>query len=286
MIKNFIALFLVCLPVVAGAAPRDPRVGALGMANSNRFAPAPARDRAANIMSKNQLTTPDVSISTTQDRSPSIQDVSNVPPFKPAAEEDKKDSREAERAACLNNNIGVGNTFVWASRYSNTNNYATMQEDTENPENNVCFAKVDIRSTDSRINLSDIASRYFQWGTVVNCGSWVDESMLEQRILDAKKKNRTWATVGGAVGGAAVGVGSMELFGNRLIGGKVEGQKALQNTELLRSQMLVLKKNNDSRLTSIMNDLKKLKEQCDKFKNPADMPDECTQYNYDALLSI
>ena len=288
MIKGFIALFLVCLPVVVGAAPRDPRVGALGMANSNRFAPAPTQDRAANIMSKNQLTTPDVSISTTQDRSPSIQDVSNVPPMKPAAEENKKDSREAERAACLNNNVGVGNTFVWASRYSNTGNYATMQEDVENPENNVCFAKVDIKSTDPRINLSDMKSRYFQWGEVVNCGSWLDESMLEQRILDAKKKSRTWATVGGAVGGAAVGVGSMELFGNKLIGGKVEGQKneKLSATELLRSQLLVLKKSNDSRLTTIMNDLKTLKEKCEQFKNSAETPDECTKYNYDALLNI
>ncbi|MBR4806354.1 MAG: hypothetical protein IKZ64_00870 [Alphaproteobacteria bacterium] len=286
MIKSFIALFLVCLPVVAGAASRDPRVGALGMANSNRFAPAPTQDRAANIMSKNQLTTADVSISTTQERSPSIQDVSNIPPLKPAAEETKKDSREAERAACLNNNIGVGNTFVWASRYSNTGSYATMQEDVENPENNVCFAKVDIKSTDARINLSDMKSRYFQWGEVVNCGSWLDENMLEQRILDAKKKNRTWATVGGAVGGAALGVGSMELFGNKLIGGKVEGQKALQDTELLRSQLLVLKKNNDSRLTTIMNDLKSLKEKCEQIKNPSEKPEECTKYNYDMLLNI
>ncbi|MBO4745660.1 MAG: hypothetical protein J5613_01140 [Alphaproteobacteria bacterium] len=286
MIKSFIALFLVCLPVVAGAAPRDPRVGALGMANSNRFAPAPTQDRAANIMSKNQLTTADVSISTTQERSPSIQDVSNIPPLKPAAEETKKDSREAERAACLNNNIGVGNTFVWASRYSNTGSYATMQEDVENPENNVCFAKVDIKSTDARINLSDMKSRYFQWGEVVNCGSWLDENMLEQRILDAKKKNRTWATVGGAVGGAALGVGSMELFGNKLIGGKVEGQKALQDTELLRSQLLVLKKNNDSRLTTIMNDLRSLKEKCEQIKNPSEKPEECNKYNYDMLLNI
>ena len=46
-------------------------------------------------------------------------------------------NREKEKQACISNNIGVGNTFVWASRYSNTANYATMVEDVENPENNV-----------------------------------------------------------------------------------------------------------------------------------------------------
>ena len=55
--------------------------------------------------------------------------------------------------------------------------------------------------------------------------------------LDARKSGRTWATVGGAVGGAGLGVGIMELFGNRLIGGKVMGQKSLDEVELLYSQM-------------------------------------------------
>ena len=135
------------------------------------------------------------------------------------------DMREKEREACIRNNIGVGNTFVWASRYSDINNYATMVEDVEHPENNTCFVLVDLKSTDSNINLSDIKGKYFEMGRNIACGSWVNESDIEKRILDAKKKNRTLATIGGAVGGAAVGVGSMELFGNRLIGGAVMGQK-------------------------------------------------------------
>ena len=289
MVKYFMALFFACLPVLAGAAGgRDPRAAApLGLANGNKFGPSSDR---AGIMSKNQLTTPDVSISTsgtpTMDRSPSIKNDEVVPPM-PKAEEPKKNNREAERNACLNNNIGVGSTFVWASKYSNTGNYATMLEDVENPENNVCYAKVDMKSTDSRINLSDIKSRYFQWGEVVNCGSWVDEDMLRQRILDAKKSSRTWATVGGAVGGAAVGVGAMELFGNKLIGGAVEGQKALADTDLLRSQLLVMKKNGDSRYTAFQSDLRKLKEQCDKFKKTGEqMPTECSSFDFDVLLSI
>ena len=60
---------------------------------------------------------------------------------------------------------------------------------------------------------------------------------MQKRVLDARKSARTWATVGGAVGGAGLGVGVMELFGNKLIGGAVEGQKALTTNELLYSQM-------------------------------------------------
>lgn len=285
MIKNFIALFFAFLPIVAGAAGggRDPRIAALGQPNGNRF--GATQDRAG-IMSKNQLTTPDVSISTSVDRSPSIKADGVVPPV-PVAEV-KKDNRETERAACLNNNIGIGNTFVWASRYSNSGSYATMQEDTENPENNVCFVKVDLKTTDSRIDLSDIPSRYFQWGETINCGSWVDEEDLKQRILDAKKKGRTLATVGGAVGGAALGVGSMELFGNRLIGGKVEGQKNknLSETEVLRSQLLAMKKNNDARYPKFMAELKNLKDQCDKLHKFGGTAEDCDRFDYDVLLNL
>ncbi|MBO4480103.1 MAG: hypothetical protein J5742_00570 [Alphaproteobacteria bacterium] len=287
MIRYVIALFLAVLPVVAGAADggRDPRVGALGLPSGNRF--APAQDRAG-IMSKNQLTTPDVSISTSGgvDRSPSIKADGVVPPV-PVAEV-KKDTREAERAACLNNNIGIGNTFVWASRYSNSGSYATLQEDTENPENNVCFVKVDIKTADSRIDVSGLPSRYFQWGETINCGSWLDEADLKQRILDAKKSGRTLATVGGAVGGAALGVGSMELFGNKLINGKVEGQKNknLSETEVLRSQLLAMKKNNDSRYSKFVEDLKKLKAQCDQLRKYGGTSDDCDRFDYDVLLSL
>lgn len=273
--KRIVAVLFVALPFAAFAADaRDPRVGTTSMVNA-KFMPAQNR---AMVASKNQLTTPDISLS----RSPSIKDddVGAAFPKNP-----DKDKRDAERAACLNNNIGIGNTFVWASRYSNTANYATMQEDIENPENNVCFVKVDLKSADSRISLADIPSKYFQWGEMINCGSWVDEEMLKQRILDAKKTGRTWATVGGAVGGAAVGVGSMELFGNKLIGGKVEGQKALEGTALLRSQLLTLKNKDDSRYHTFVTNLKLLKEACDKFKaSGGTLPDECTEF--ESLMDI
>ena len=277
--KGFFTVLFMVVPVVAAAdAGRDPRVGMVG----GRVAPVPQAKVA--VMSKNQITTPDVSLSTNLERSPSIKDDSG----KGGAampKEPEKDKRDAERMACLNNNIGVGNTFVWASRYSNTNNYATMQEDVENPDNNVCFVKVDLKSSDSRINLSDVQSRYFQWGETINCGSWVDEEMLTQRILDAKKKGRTWATVGGAVGGAAIGVGSMELFGNKLIGGKVEGQESLQGTALLRSQLLTFKNKQDSRYTTFKTKLSALQQACDDLKDVGEsLPDECEEF--ESLLDI
>lgn len=148
------------------------------------------------------------------------------------------DMREAERNACINNNIGVGNTFVWASRYSDTSNYANMVEDFEHPENNVCFVRVELNSTnESRIKVSDIEPRYFMWGEPIKCGSWVSKKEMENRILEARKGARIGGIVASTVGGLGLGVGAMELFGNRLIGGKVEGQKGVDEKELYKAQL-------------------------------------------------
>ncbi len=176
----------------------------------------------------------------------------------------KKDMREKERGACIANNIGIGNTFVWASRYSNLNNYSTMVEDVENPENNTCFVKVEMKSNDARISVADVPVKYYEMGQSITCGAWADYDVLKKRILDAKKSARTWATVGGAVGGAAVGVGAMELFGNKLIGGAVQGQRALEGDELLRSQLAVLKKDNEAEYKKFMRHLRDLKDECAK----------------------
>jgi len=190
-------------------------------------------------------------------------------------EPEKPDMREKEREACIRNNIGVGNTFVWASRYSDTNNYATMVEDIEHPENNTCFVRVELKSSDAKVDLSDISGRYFEMGRNITCGSWVDEDMLEKRILDAKKNARTWATVGGAVGGAALGVGSMELFGNKLINGAVEGQKSkhLSETERFRSYLLTL---DGAERNSLISYFKQMDENCSKWRDEyGTSPEEC-----------
>ncbi len=134
---------------------------------------------------------------------------------------------KAKKAACLNNNIGIGNTFVWASRFGDTTNYATMVEDVEKPENNTCFVKVTLKSNDDKIQIADaVANRYYEWNNDITCGGWIDEGKMRQTILDAKKTGRALTVASVAVASAGVGVGAMELFGNKLIGGKVEGQKS------------------------------------------------------------
>lgn len=202
--------------------------------------------------------------------------------MKPA---EKKDMREKEKLACTSNNIGIGNTFVWASRYSNLGSYATMIEDVEEPENNICFVKVELKSTDPRISVADIPSKYYEMGEIITCGTWANEKTLEDRILDAKKSARTWATVGGAVGGAAVGVGAMELFGNKLIGGAVQGQKQFKegSIELLRSQLAVLKKDNEAEYKRFMRYLRELRTECANpiWKDPKAVeykPEVCEDY--------
>lgn len=178
--------------------------------------------------------------------------------------EEIKDMREAERNACINNNIGIGNTFVWASRYSDTSNYANMVEDVENPQNNVCFVRVELQSDDeSRVKVSDIAPKYFMWGEAIECGSWVDAQEMEKRILDARKGARIGGIVASTVGGAGLGVGAMELIGNTSIKGW-KGQKELEGTELYSSQILTLKNSkkaeDNARADEIVKNLKTIKE--------------------------
>lgn len=176
--------------------------------------------------------------------------------------ETEVDRREAERNACVNNNIGVGNTFVWASRYSNTVDYASMTEDIEHPENNVCFVRVELKSDDAKISVSDVPAKYFMWGENIECGSWANEKEMEKRILDAKKGARIGGIVASTVGGAGLGVGAMELFGNRLIDGKVMGQKSskLSKEELYVSQLNVLRKQNKLEYDNIVDALRILSE--------------------------
>lgn len=193
-----------------------------------------------------------------------------------------KDNRDKEKRACISNNIGVGNTFVWASRYSNTANYSSMIEDVEEPDNNTCFVKVELKSDDAKISVADFPTKYYEMGHNIACGEWVDYNMLKERILDAKKSARTWATVGGAVGGAAVGVGAMELFGNRLIDGAVQGQKSskLSELELLESQLAVLKAEDVSTYNNFIKYLGELKCACNSsvWTSDEQKPDECDEY--------
>ena len=201
-----------------------------------------------------------------------------APVTEPQGKEQQDDVIEKARRTCLSNNIGVGNTFVWASRYSNLSEYSTMVEDIDTPENNTCFVRVGLVSDDERIDLSDIEDKYFEMGKTITCGSWVAEEEMRQRILDAKKKVRVWSTVGASVGGAALGVGAMELFGNKLLGkgiSSVEGQKGLQGAAQKRSQLLVLQKENKASYDTVIANLKDLKTQCNGLPDCADVDTNC-----------
>ena len=88
----------------------------------------------------------------------------------------------------------------------------------------------------------------------------------------------------GAVGGAAVGVGAMELFGNSLIKGAVEGQKDLEGLELLESQLAVLKKDNEAEYNRFIKYLGDLKCACDVWPDASKKPAACTEYEYAFVL--
>lgn len=301
--KKFVSAFVLSLFVMpVWAAPYGAAAQGRGRAEKSMTAKmVPQSDlqmERAGVASKNQISamailTPETavakksSVKVDADLSDKL-DVNLAVNPEQMVSVDKKDMREKEKGACQANNIGVGNTFVWASRYSNLNSYSTMVEDVENPENNTCFVKVEMKSNDSKIGVSDVPVKYFEMGQNITCGAWADHDVLKQRILDAKKSTRTWATVGGAVGGAAVGVGAMELFGNKLIGGAVQGQKNLQGVELLRSQLAVLRKDNEQEYKKFISYLRvlktecgtehvskaddvELKNMCDEFKNVFDL---------------
>ena len=278
--RNLFIMFAIASVVVPawGAMPASSR-GRASMANQME-----ARAVSKKYIN-NMATTNVVPADTTV-----VAEAPTVVPDVVEKEEKTKDMREREKAACIQNNIGVGATFVWASKYSNSADYNSMIEDVEFPENNVCFVKVGLKSNDSRINVSDIPTKYFVMGENITCGEWANEQTLKNRILDAKKKGRTWATVGGVVGGAGIGVGAMELFGNKLIGGAVEGQVYIKEekgeTELLCSQMKVLHQEKSSKYNDIRDSLTELKKYCDDASAWPDgvVSDDCKEFDYDALL--
>lgn len=197
-------------------------------------------------------------------------------------EEKPKDLRAEEKQACLAGNAGLGNVFVWASRYSVGSDYSTMVEDVKKPENNACFVRVEISSNDAKINVSDMPAKYFEVGKEVECGEWVDKSVLKKRILSAKKTARVWGTVAASVGGAGLGVGAMELFGNRLIGGAVEGQKELSGAALLISQIKTLEKKDKDTYQKFVTNLRELRDACKNIGNAQNVDEgiqsKCAEY--------
>ena len=183
---------------------------------------------------------------------------------------------DTQRDICVSNNIGLNNTFVWAAQNSATNSYATMIEDVTNPENNACFARVDIGHKNKDVSVKGLDSRYFKMGNSVVCGSWLNRDMLEKNVLDGLKQNRTFGTVAAVVGGMGVGVGVMEAFGNRLIGGKVLGQKALEGQAQILSLLAVLKKDSVVEYQHVVDAIKSLNKACkETWADSKCKPDAC-----------
>lgn len=269
------AISMMLAPAFAAAPNMTPATGRGRVSMANQMMAAPRAVMSPNQIQAMAAQPEKIAVSETfaEDK------LAITPPeMKPA----EKDMREREKRACLQNNIGIGNTFVWASRYSNLGSYSTMIEDIEEPDNNTCFVKVELKSDDPKINVADVPSKYYEMGRDITCGEWANYDTLKSRILDAKKSARTWATVGGAVGGATVGVGAMELFGNQLIGGKVMGQKDLEGLERLESQLAVLKKDNEVEYNRFIKHLGDLKCACKSsvWTSDEQKPDACKEYEY------
>ncbi|MBO4672156.1 MAG: hypothetical protein J5608_00700 [Alphaproteobacteria bacterium] len=266
--KKYLSLLVLCLFVMPAFGAGRSMVGTSSARSS--IAPAAARSAATNTSAAKTAT------ATTAAQESSTDETTEQKP--------EPVNRDAEKLACLSNNIGMGNTFVWASRDSNTSNYSTMIEDTEHPENNVCFVLVNMRTDDARINISDIQPHYFQWGQAVTCGSWVDEEKMKDRILDAKKKARVWGTIGGSVGGAGLGVGAMELFGNKLIGGKVMGQKQYEeySVDWYRVKANELMQKDPSEYDRFVDLIADLKKEC----TGASVDAKCNDKKYKTLMQL
>ncbi len=289
-ILPILTVFMAATSAIAAAPSMAPATGRGRASMSNQMMAAPrtvaSKGQISNMAYQNEKVASDNAGTVAkpdQDATDDDKLAVTPPEMKPA----EKDLREREKRACLQNNIGIGNTFVWASRYSNLGNYSTMIEDLEEPDNNTCFVKVELKSDDAKINVSDIPSKYYEMGNNITCGEWAEYDTLKSRILDAKKSARTWATVGGVVGGAAIGVGSMELFGNKLIGGAVEGQKDLDGLELLQSQLAVLKKDNENEYNRFIKYLGDLKCACENsgWTSGDDKFPACKEYEYAFSLS-
>ena len=160
-IISFVAVLAVCSPAVA----LTPAAGRGRNAASNQMMAAPRATASVNQLNTAAVMNAGasaVAVATT-DKSSVRVDATTTNVSTTPTEEEQKDMREKEKAACTMNNIGIGNTFVWASRYSNLNNYASMVEDIDEPDNNTCFVRVEMRSDDSKISVSDIPALLYSF---------------------------------------------------------------------------------------------------------------------------
>ena len=146
-----------------------------------------------------------------------------------------------EQNICLSNNNGGikgaldnGSTFMWVKLKSNKipKNYnmrgLTTKQFTASNDlyGSFCRARITVTSDDRAIQeeLGDKATAYFAVGDSFTCGSWIDNKTLEKITKQVGEKARkdagegstkekiayAWATVGGALGGGAIGTALTE----------------------------------------------------------------------------
>ena len=172
-----------------------------------------------------------------------------------------------EQNTCLaQNNGGIvganenGSTYLWVKLKSNKipKDYASKGLQTKNyvTSNDLygsfCRARVTVTSDDKAIQdvLSDKATAYFAVGDTFTCGSWIDQKTLdkitaavgEQAAKEAGKGSAkekaalAWSTIGGALGGGALGFFGMDAIQTKggSLGGLLDG-KGISKTQAAES---------------------------------------------------
>jgi hypothetical protein len=169
-----------------------------------------------------------------------------------------------EQNICLaNNNGGImgalenGSTFMWVKLKSNKipKDYAMKGLQSKNfvTSNDLygsfCRARITVTSDDKAIQdaLGDKATAYFAVGDAFTCGSWIDQKTLDNITKAVGEKARkdagegstkekiayAWATIGGGLGGGALGFFGMDALQKNggSLGGLLNGQGLKQTKE-------------------------------------------------------
>lgn len=162
-----------------------------------------------------------------------------------------------EQNVCLaNNNGGIvgalenGSTFMWVKLKSNKipKDYAMKGLQSKNfvTSNDLygsfCRARITVTSDDKAIQdaLGDKATAYFAVGDAFTCGSWIDQKTLDNITKAVGEKARkdagegsvkekiayAWATIGGGLGGGALGFFGMDALQKNggSLGGLLDGK--------------------------------------------------------------
>ena len=168
-----------------------------------------------------------------------------------------------EQNVCLaNNNGGImgalenGSTFMWVKLKSNKipKDYAMKGLQSKNfvTSNDLygsfCRARITVTSDDKAIQdaLGDKATAYFAVGDAFTCGSWIDQKTLDNITKAVGEKARkdagegstkekiayAWATIGGGLGGGALGFFGMDALQKNggSLGGLLDG-KGIKQTK-------------------------------------------------------